>query len=102
MQTCELGPLAKPFAARRVPLQDRKLLGWLLWCREAQEQLAQVCSACLGKHTCLWSEQSSYSLILLLLLVSAQSKPCSPRMWFSYSTVLSAGFAGMDSPKCTR
>lgn len=69
--------------------------------QEAQEQLAQVCSACLGKHACLWSEQSSYLLILLLLLVSAQSKPCSPRMWFSYSTVLSAGFAGMDSPKCT-
>lgn len=71
--------------------------------QEAREQLAQLDLACLGKHRCLWSEQSSYPLILLLLLlVSAQSKPCSPRMWFSYSIVLSAGFAGIDFPKYTR
>lgn len=71
--------------------------------QEAREQLAQLDLACLGKHRCLRSEQSSYPLILLLLLLaSAQSKPCSPRMWFSYSIVLSAGFAGIDFPKYTR
>lgn len=101
MQTCELGPLAKLFAAKDRSSTGQEAAWMAAVVQEAQEQLAQVCSACLGKHTCLWSEHSSYTLILLLLLVSAQSKLCSPRMWF-YSTVLSAGFAGMDSSKCTR